>query len=232
MMKILCTICARGGSKGVKNKNIRELKGKPLIAYTIETAMKWGKFNDIVISTDSEVIKDIALEYGGLVPFMRPDYLATDNAGKVAVIKHAVKYMEDIGKFYDVVIDLDVTSPMRNTEDIDNAYRKLIESNLDIVYSVCEARKNPYFNMVELNEKEVPILCKIPNENVLSRQTAPRVYELNASIYVYKKDFLLSTNTIHSNNAGIYVMPQDRSVDIDTEVDFKFVEFMMNNSEK
>ncbi|MBZ4644149.1 MAG: hypothetical protein JG767_1758 [Deferribacteraceae bacterium] len=231
-MKILCTICARGGSKGVKNKNVRELLGKPLIAYTIEMAKKWGKFSDIIVSTDSELIKRISLQHGAIVPFIRPMELATDNAGKIDVIKHAVNYMEQLGEFYDVVIDLDVTSPLRTTEDIENAYQKLVTEQLDIVYSVCEARKSPYFNMVEIDSDGIPRLCKKPEKPVLSRQTAPKVYELNASIYVYRKEFLLKTNTIHAEKAGIYIMPQERSIDIDSELDFRFVEFMMGNLQK
>jgi len=228
-MKILCTICARGGSKGVKGKNIRELMGKPLIAYTIETAQAWGNFEDIIVSTDSPEIKQTALAYGAKVPFLRPKELATDTAGKLDVMKHTVSFMEEQGKNYDITIDLDVTSPLRTAEDIENAYKKLVEENLDIVFSVCEARKNPYFNMVELDEEEKPRLCKKLDGVVLSRQMAPRVYELNASIYVFKKDYLMKTNTVYAESAGIYIMPQERSVDIDNEIDFEFVEYMMKH---
>lgn len=226
-MKILCTICARGGSKGVKNKNIRELLGKPLIAHTIETAKKWEKFDDIIVSTDSEKIQEIAIEYGAHVPFLRPEELATDEAGKLGVIKHALHFMEQDGCKYDIIIDLDCTSPLRSVEDIEKAYKKLLDENLDIVYSVCEARKNPYFNMVELDENGIPELSKKPDDKVLSRQKAPKVYEMNASIYVYSREFLVNTNTIHGKKAGIHIMPPERSVDIDSELDYEFVKFMM-----
>ena len=228
-MKILCTICARGGSKGVKNKNIKLLNNKPLIGYTIETAKSWGKFDSIIVSTDSEDIKKVAEEYGIRVPFKRPEELSGDSVGKLDVIKHAVKFLEDQGEFYDVIIDLDATSPMRYVEDIENAYQKLINNNLDIVYSVCKARKNPYFNMVEIDEDGVPRLVKNLGKQVLSRQAAPAVYEMNASIYVYRKDFLLNIKTLFVDKSDIYVMPPERSVDIDDEIDFNFVEYMLKN---
>lgn len=229
-MKILCTICARGGSKGIKDKNIKCILGKPLIAYTIELAYQWKKFDEIIVSTDSEKIREISISYGASVPFIRPDELSTDETGKLDVIKHAVRFLEQKGNDYDVVIDLDVTSPLRTVDDIEQAFQKLVRSDLNVVYSVCKARKNPYFNMVEIDKYGVPYLSKKPENQVLSRQSAPKVYELNASIYVYKKEFLLNTNTLFVDKSGIYEMPEERSLDIDREIDFKFVEFMMKNS--
>ena len=129
MSKILCTICARGGSKGLKEKNTRLLLGKPLIAHTIEIAKKWKKFDDIALSTDSEEMIEIAKSYGIIVPFKRPPKLSGDDIGKVEVIKHLVKFLIDKNKEYDTIIDLDVTSPLRTLEDIENAYKKFKEDN-------------------------------------------------------------------------------------------------------
>lgn len=227
-MKILGTICARGGSKGVPGKNIKMLNGKPLIAYTIEQALKWDKLYKLIVSTDDEEIAEVAKQYGAEVPFIRPEELATDSAGKLEVIKHAVKYLEDRGEVFDIVIDMDVTAPLRKIEDLEGALNVLLQKNANNVYTVCEAHKNPYFNMVELDINDTARLSKTCGESqILSRQVAPKVYDMNASIYIYKKDFLLKTESIHSDNTMIYVMPQERSIDIDTPLDFKFVEFLL-----
>lgn len=116
---------------------------------------------------------------------------------------------------------------MRNIKDLDYALEYFLKHKPNNLYSVCEARKNPYFNMVELNDNNRAYISKKVEKDVLSRQTAPKVYEMNASIYIYDKDFLLKTNTIHSNNTSIYIMPQERSIDIDSEIDFQFVEYLI-----
>ena len=123
-------------------------------------------------------------------------------------------------------MDLDATSPLRKISDIEGAVKKCIENDLDIVYSVCEARKNPYFNMVELDENGYPHLSKKLDSAILSRQAAPKVYELNASIYVYKREFLLNATTVFSDKAGIWVM-DDESIDIDSENDLKYMEYLL-----
>jgi CMP-N-acetylneuraminic acid synthetase len=227
-MKILAVVCARGGSKEVKNKNIKELNGKPLISYTIEYFKKWGRTEKIVCSTDSKKIADIAKKYGAEIPCMRPPELATDKAFKLDVLKHIVKFVEDKEKIrYDIIVDLDPTAPLRKKEFIEGAFNKFINSDANNLYSVCKARKNPYFNMVEINNKGYAHLCK--NSNVVRRQDAKTVYELNASIYIYNRDFLISTNSLHSEKTIIYEMPELSSIDIDSELDFKFVEFLLKN---
>lgn len=230
-MNILITICARGGSKGVKNKNIRLLAGKPLIYYTIKVAKEWGKANKIICSTDSEDIANIAKEYGVEVPFFRPKKLSDDNAGKVSVIKHALIECEKIyGTQFDIVVDLDVTSPIRTTKDLDNAFLRFKQRDSDILFSVVESRKNPYFNMIELNKFGHAEASKKSSNKILRRQDAPKVYDANASIYFYKRDFLLNENNksiLDSKKADIFVMKDIYGVDIDSELDFKFIEFLI-----
>jgi len=226
-LNILCTICARGGSKGIPRKNIKKLNGKPLIYYTINQAIKWGKANKIIVSTEDEEIANISRKYGAEVPFLRPKELATDEAGKLDVIKHAVRYYEDLGESFDIILDLDPTAPLRSLSDLDNAMNLFLKNNPNNLYSVCEARKNPYFNMVELDNSFRSHICKKLDKDVLSRQTAPKVYEMNASIYIYEKNFLLQTNTIHSDNTIVYIMPLERSIDIDSEIDFYFIEYLI-----
>lgn len=227
-MKILGTICARGGSKGVKNKNIRELAGKPLIGYTLEYFKQWGKADKIVCSTDSEKIAEIAKKYGAEIPCLRPKELATDNASKLEALQHIVKVCEQQEKTkYDIIVDLDPTAPLRKKKFLDEAFNKFIKSNANNLYSVNKARKNPYFNMVELDKNGYSILCK--KSDVVRRQDARTVYEMNASIYIYNRDFLLKTNTLHSDKTIIYEMPEVSSFDIDTEIDFQFVEYLIKS---
>ena len=231
-MNILITICGRGGSKGVKNKNIKEIDGKPLIAYTIEVAKKWDKASKIVCSTDSEEIAAVAKEYGAEVPFMRPDELANDTAGKLPVIRHALKESEKIyGKKFDVVVDLDVTCPIRSVQDINNAFEIFVEKKPDLLFSVVESSRNPYFNMVELNEGGFARLAKEePDGKILRRQDAPKVYDIIASIYIYSREFLLNDSydkLLDSKRVAVYEMSDNSAIDIDTELDFKYMEFLI-----
>lgn len=226
-MKILLTIAARGGSKGIKNKNIRPLFGKPLIAYTIAVAKKWGKADRVIVSTDSEKIAEIAKCYGAEVPFMRPRELAEDDTPKLKVLHHALRYFESKGEFYDVLIDLDATAPLRLVSDLDNALKIFLSSDAKTLISVTRARKNPYFNMVEIDEMGFAKLSKIPDRPVYSRQKAPKVYELNASIYIFRVPDIYELDSAISEKTVIYEMPPERSVDIDSELDWLFVEFLV-----
>jgi len=233
-LKTICTICARGGSKGVINKNIKELAGKPLIAWTIEQALKWGKADRVIVSTDSEEISKIAIAYGAEVPFIRPEHLAIDTAAKLPVIQHAVNYIEqESGTKYDYVVDLDPTSPLRNIEDIDDAYEALLENpEAENIYSVCRASKSPYFNMVEVNDHGYVSLSKELEQSIVRRQDAPVVFEMNASIYIFRRSYLKTAKSVHSLKTIIYEMPKERSIDIDSILDFQFVEVLMQNNKK
>jgi len=189
---ILCTICARGGSKGLKDKNIRPLLKKPLIAYTIKQALSWGKAKRIVVSTDSKKIANIAKRYGAEIPFMRPKKLATDKAPKLFSVRHALVESERFFREkYDIIVDLDVTAPVRKIKDLDNCLNVFIEKKPKTLFSVVKARRNPYFNMVERKEDGFVKLCKeLPGE-IVRRQAVPEVYSMNASIYFYSREFLL-----------------------------------------
>ncbi|HOI41350.1 MAG TPA: acylneuraminate cytidylyltransferase family protein [Elusimicrobiales bacterium] len=228
-MKILVTIAARGGSKGVKNKNVRELCGKPLIAYTIDQALRWGRASRVVVSTDSAEIAAAAKRYGAEVPFLRPPELSTDTAPKVPVIRHAWREAERIyGETYDFVVDLDATAPLRRRADLDASLSAAAEKRADMIFSAVPSHKNPYFNMVELDSGGYARLCKKPGNGVNRRQDAPKVYDLNASIYVYTREFLLGdSQTVLTDRSRVHVMDELSGVDIDREVDFKFVEFII-----
>lgn len=228
-MKILGTICARGGSKGVKNKNIRDLNGKPLISHTIDFFKKWGNIDRLVVSTDSQKIAEVAKQYGADVPILRPKELASDYAFKLDAIKHIVEFCEnEKEEKYDIIIDLDPTAPLRKQRYLDEAFDKFLKSEANNLYSVCKSHKNPYFNMVELDEKGYAHLSK--HSTAVARQKAPEVYSINASIYIYNRDFLIEKTILHSDKTIVYEMPEIASVDIDREIDFLFIEFLLRNN--
>jgi len=352
-MAKLCTIGMRGGSKGVPGKNVRHLLGKPLMAYTIEQARDSGLFEHIVVTTDMEEIAEISRNYGAESWFLRPTEMANDKAAKLPAIKHALLEAEKhYEQKFDVVVDLDVTSPLRFVSDITNAFEQFSRENADILISATTSRKSPYFNMVEFfegklklvkhenlgsifikpnasirdtiatlnqtgekclivvqddrsflgtlsdgdlrkaiyngagmndsiekifnrdsisvvdgkyKEEEIKNLFKsnkfdlipvinndrivvnfitweefftdeqskikqvlnVPNNLIVRRQDAPKVYDMNASIYIYKRNVLLTTETNFTDNTSLYTMPEERSIDIDTELDFEIVEFLM-----
>lgn len=228
-MKRLCTICARGGSKGVKGKNVRQLLGKPLIAHSIEQAKASGLFEAIAVSSDSDHILEIAKECGVDYLIKRPAELATDQAAKIPAIRHCAAEVErQKGFCFDVIVDLDATSPLRSAEDIKNAVELLEESGAGNVITAMPARRSPYFNLVELNTNGVAELSKPLKTAIVRRQDAPKCYDMNASIYVWRHQVLFSSDTVFNQDTKLYVMPEERSIDIDSELDFKFVEFLMS----
>jgi CMP-N,N'-diacetyllegionaminic acid synthase len=230
--KVLCTICARGGSKGVKNKNIKPINNKPLIAYTIEQAKESGLFEHIVISSDSQNILNIAKEYGAEVFFQREEKLSNDRAGKLDVIRDAfVRSEEHFEENYSYLIDLDATAPLRDTQDIINAFKQFLEDDNDNLITAMPSRRSPYFNLVEVDKNNRVTLSKKLEESVKRRQDAPKSYDMNASIYIWKRDVILKSDTLFLEKTGLYVMPEERSIDIDNELDYKFVEFLMKEKD-
>ena len=219
-MKILCTICARKGSKGLKNKNFIKLKNKPLFLHTLNFAKKVNFIDHIVVSTDS---KEIKKKVGNMYSwFLRSKKLSGDNVSKIEVIKDAVLKSEKKHNCkYTYIIDLDVSSPLRNMDDMINSYKKFIQNKYENLFSVTEASKNPYFNMIEYKNKFVKIVNY--KKKYYSRQKAPKVYSMNASIYLWKKSTLFSKNPLFNKKTGIYIMPKERSFDIDDIIDFKIV---------
>lgn len=232
-MSILVTICARGGSKRVKGKNIMMVSGKPLISYAIDLAKQWGRAKRIVCSTDSEKIAEIAKNLGADVPFVRSARLSTGTAGKLEVIRDALVNSEKVYKEkYDIIVDLDVTNPLKTKNDLDNCLSIFKKKNAEVLLSVTRARRNPYFNMVELNNKGFAELSKKPKSTILRTQSTPKVYDVNASVYFYSRDFLLNPKNsfvLESKKAAIYVMDDVCGTDIDSEDDLKYIEFLLKN---
>ncbi len=235
LRKVLCTICARGGSKGVKNKNTKKINGKPLIAYTIEQAKDSGLFEHIVISTDSDEIANISKEYGAEVFFKRSAEMASDTAGKLDVIRDAfVRSEEHYNERFDYLIDLDATAPLRCSQDILDSFKQLLDNNNDNLITGMQSRRSPYFNLVEVGSDGVVHLSKSLEASIVRRQDAPSSFDMNASIYIWKRDAILGETKLFLEKTGLYVMPEERSIDIDTELDYKFVEFIMreNNAKR
>lgn len=231
-MTRLCTICARGGSKGVKGKNVRQLLGKPLIAYSIQQARDSGLFKAVAVDSDSDQILELAGEWGADFLIKRPDELATDHAAKLPAIRHCVAEVERLtGSGFDVIVDLDATSPLRTIDDIRAAIELLETSKVGNVITAMPARRSPYFNLIELNADDVAILSKPLASQIVRRQDAPRCFDMNASIYVWQRQVLFDSDTVFNCDTRLYVMPEERSIDIDSELDFRFVEFIMSGYE-
>jgi len=228
---ILCVVPARGGSKGLPGKNIRQLEGKPLIAYTIEQA-KGSKYIDrVIVSTEDEQIAEVAVKFRAEVPFKRPRELAEDDSSMMDVLLHSVKWMEEEAQFkFDILVLLHVTTPLRDTEDIDTCIELLVDEKAENVFSVTEACRNPYFNMVEVTAGNEVRLVK--EAHFSTRQSAPKVFDMNASIYVWWKDVFKKEKGLFLKKTRIYPMPRERSVDIDEPLDFRIAEMLMREKQK
>ena len=231
-MTVLCVIGARGGSQGLPDKNIRLLLGKPLIAWSIEQALDTPEIDRVVVSTDTEQIAETARAAGALVPFMRPDALATGEVGKFQVWQHALATCEaHYDDTYELVVDLDCTNPLRDPEDISAAitqYRTGRARGVDAVFSICEARKNPYFNMVEADSSGALRMSKSVDSTVVARQGAPPVFDHVASIYVLDPAYIRRANHLLDGHAEGYDIGQDKAFDIDSELDFDIVQHLLS----
>lgn len=230
-MNILITLCARGGSKGIPGKNIKIINGRPLISLSIHAANLFAaKYKShIVLSTDDEEISRVAVRYGIENVHKRQAHLATDSAGKLDVISNVLMNQEKaLRTSFDYILDLDITSPLRSVEDLLSAFEKLKgdEQALNI-FSVNIANRNPYFNMVEQQENGYYGLVKIGS--FLTRQSAPKVYELNASFYFYRRRFFdIDNSSVINEFSLIYEMPHI-CFDLDHPVDFEFMEYLLVN---
>ena len=229
--KILCTICARTGSKGVKNKNFKSINGKPLILYTVEQAIKSKIFDTIIISTDNSKIKKIINNNNKNIIFRkRPKYLSDDKCSKIDAIKDSLEFVEEyLNCKFDIIMDLDVTCPLRNLNDIRKSLNTFIKKKSNILFSVCESNKNPYFNIVEKRNNSIQLVCNT-RKLFKSRQKAPATFDINGAVYLFKRNVLKRFKTQYGVKTDIYVMPQDRSIDIDTKNDWEMVSYFLKNA--
>jgi CMP-N,N'-diacetyllegionaminic acid synthase len=225
----LCTICARGGSKGVPGKNIRPLRGKPLIAYSIEQAREARIFSAIAVSSDSEEILKVAADFGADLLIRRPDALATDHSGKLPAIVHALEESEKkVGRTADYLIDLDATSPLRLPADIVACANLLQETGCSAVITGTPAHRSPYFNLVEMQADGSVALSKTASSGAVARrQDSPSCFDMNASVYGWRRELLRSDPRVFYRDTRLHIMPRDRSIDIDDELDFAIVSLIM-----
>lgn len=227
----------RAGSKGLRNKNIKLIKGKPLMYYTIKQALKSKIFDNIIVSTDSKKILKRAKSYGADGWFLRPKKLALSSSSKVSAIKHAfIEAEKHYEKKFETIIDLDVTSPLRKTEDIRKAYKFFIKKKADVLLTGSKSKHNPYFNIIEIVNKKIKKV-KDMKKKLFRRQEAPQTFDMNASIYIWNRKTLLKSfvEALERNakwKTVFYEMSKERSLDIDNKFDFELVEFLLKKKKK
>lgn len=224
-MKSIAVILARSGSKGLKDKNIRILNGKPLMAYSIEAAIRSNIFDIVHVSTDSEIYAKIAREYGAEVPFLRDKNLAGDKVTLRESVLGVLKQYNDFGKSFDCVMVLQPTSPLRSVDDILQAYKLFIEKKANAVISVCECEYPPVWCNVLGDDRSMDGF--INEENIRPRQDLPTYYRVNGAIYLYTTKYIKETNKLYTGSVYAYIMKNENSVDIDNETDFKIAELYL-----
>lgn len=224
-MKNIAIIPARSGSKGVKDKNIRELCGKPLIAYTIETALKCGEFDEVMVSTDSDKYAEIARRYGANVPFLRSTETASDTASSWDMVKEVLNRYKELGKEFDTFCLLQPTSPLRTSEDIYKAYELYCECADLAVISVCEAEHSPLWSGQLPESRE--FINFISTDAQRRRQDVGKYYRLNGAIYIVNVRRFKEEENLYQKGSFAYIMSQERSVDIDAELDFKIASVIL-----
>lgn len=229
-MKNIAIIPARSGSKGLKDKNIKLLGGKPLMAYTIEAAKASGQFDVVHVSTDSEKYSEIAGNYGADVPFLRDENLAGDTAGTWDVLRAVLRKYEALGKTFDVVTLLQPTSPLRDAEDIKGACELFENKDADSVVSVCMTEHSPL--LCNILDDSLSMKDFIDMEKVGRRQGLPDYYRLNGAIYIQKVPLMMESATLYGDKSYAYIMKKEKSVDIDDAFDFLMAEAVVKSGKK
>ncbi len=224
---IIAIIPARGGSKGIPRKNIKPLAGKPLISWTIIEALKSKYIDNVIVSTEDPEISEISLKYGADVPFLRPKHLATDSAKGIDVYIHAINWFRKKGVSFDIVVVLQPTSPARISEDIDGALNYFLKKNADMVISVCKTEHHPYW--AGTLPKDLRMDKFIDSKLMfMNRQDLPVFYRLNGAIEISTSQYLLRNMNALGKNTFAFIMSPDRSIDIDSSIDFEFAELLIN----
>lgn len=229
--KYLGVIPARGGSKGIPKKNIKDMNGKPLIAYTIEAAsraIEAGALTRCIVSTDSTEIAEISRMYGAEVPFMRPEYLGGDTVKSVDVILHALSFVEEQGEHYDAVITLQPTSPMRTSNDLIEGIQMFDEGEADSLIAVYEDVKANGFNYYRMGSKHEGLAEHKEHNTGIRRQEMKPMYVRNGALYISAIELLKKRRLIIGDVPLLYVMPKERSIDVDSMMDFEYIELLMN----
>ena len=221
-------IFARGGSKGVRKKNIKHLAGLPLIAYSIQAAKNNENINNVYVSTDDEEIANVAKNFGATVPFIRPKHLAMDDSPEWLAWQHAVQFLKDNNKMPNFIISLPATSPFRTNVDINRCLDKIKNTDFDAVIAITPSQRHPMFNMVVKDDSGKIDLFAKTNNNIFRRQDAPKSYDITTIAYAVRSEFILNNNKLFDGKVGAIDVPQERALDIDTEFDFHLASILMN----
>lgn len=227
-MTTVAFVFARGGSRGLPGKNTRNFAGKPLIAWSIECALSVRGIERVIVSTDSFEISELAKTFGAEVPFIRPMHLASDQSPEIESWKHALTYLKESSSgLPDVMVSLPPTAPLRTAGDVDECLARYARGDCDVVVTTTEAHRNPYFNMVKDNPDGTVNLV-MENYRTFRRQDAPIVRDMTTVCYVANPQFVLSCNSIFEGRVTAVDIPKERSVDIDSLLDFHLAEFLLD----
>jgi CMP-N-acetylneuraminic acid synthetase len=224
-------IFARGGSKGIKRKNLQLLEGKPLIQYSIDSAFSNAYIDEIYVSTDDEEIATTAERLNATVPFIRPASLSHDDSPELLAWQHALTFLRNENKMPDIFISLPCTSPLRSNIDVSQSIESLINSDADICISICKSERNPYFNMVEIDEFGIAELLNKNLDNITRRQDAPQIFDITTVAYSAWSKYLLETDSIMEGKVTTSVVPRERAIDIDTKFDFDLARFLLQKNQ-
>jgi CMP-N-acetylneuraminic acid synthetase len=218
MKMIVALICARGGSKGIKNKNLLKINNKSLLRITIEQAQKIKKIKKIFVSTDSIKIAKEAIKYGAIVPFMRPKKLAGCKVPEILVWKHAIDFLHKKLKIKpDCIISLPTTSPLREISDVKLSLKKFLQKKLDILFTATKSHRNPYFNIIHKRENKIQTIIK---KKIYRRQDAPKCFDLCTVCYIFKPEYILQTKNLYAGKSDFFEVSKKSSIDIDTKFDY------------
>jgi len=232
-MNAVAFIFARGGSKGLPGKNTRLFGGKPLIAWSIERALKVHRIGRVIVSTDSDEIATISRQFGADVPFIRPTELATDESPEWLSWRHGLEYLrETTGSIPEVMVSVPSVAPLGLAVDIDNCLDEYEKGLSDIVVTVTDAHRSPYFNMVKANVDGTYSLVDTSLSNLARRQDAPTVYDMATVCYVMNSEFVMTHSSIFEGRVGAVHVPIERAIDIDSLLDFQVAEYLLNLREQ
>lgn len=227
-MNIKACIFARGGSKGLPGKNIRLLAGKPLIGWAIESVLGVNGVEDVFVSTDSLEIAEIAKEYGACIPFIRPTEISGDKIPEWDAWRHLLNFFqEQDGEFPNAILSVPATAPLREVVDLQNCVDLYSEGDCDSVITITESHRNPFFNMVALDHESVARIVNSSDSGLSRRQDAPKVYDITTVAYVVRSDFIMNQSSLFAGRVKSVYVPIERSIDIDSLLDFEIAEFLI-----
>ncbi len=225
---ILGAVFARGGSKGIPDKNIKLLAGKPLIGYAVEMGLSIPSIDAMIVSTDDAKIAETARQFGARVPFMRPAELAADTVSELLSWQHAIRTYEQLsGKHVDVLVSIPTTAPLREKEDVQAVIDLLLNTDADVVMTACSAHCNPYRNMVTLDKDATARRVMDSAKDLATRQSAPVVYDVTTVAYACRAEFILKNTALFAGKVKAALVPVERALDIDTPFDWEIAEFLM-----